>query len=441
MKRRIFSTVTMAVATSFALAACSSPNEDTTSAEATTATSEAHDHNHDHEGHNHDAPGADDADLTEVSSLPQRVVLSHDKGLTTIDPATGEIVDEEKISGFHRLNPAGNTRHLYVSGKDGFTIFDTGAVTQPHGDHNHYYEKSPELTDNILPADKPGHVVQHDGKTALFDDGTGEITIFDNDELEDGTDTMRPAHIVTAESGDPHHGVAVPFKDGSYLTTVGTEDERHRIEYRSLDNEVLASTDDCPGIHGEAVAKGGNVAFGCTNGPIVFDVEAQEFHKVDANDIAKDGYQRSGNLAGSEDSPIVLGDNKTDEDADLERPTSVVLIDTTDYSMKTVELEDSYWFRSLGRTADGDGVVLTYDGYLNIIDVESGKVTDRIEVIKPWKEKDEWQQPGPILKVDGDIAYVTDAENKEFLMVDLQEGEVLTRTELDFAPVEMGIAR
>lgn len=132
----------MAVATSFALAACSSPNEDTTSAEATTATSEAHDHNHDHEGHDHDAPGADDANLTEVSSLPQRVVLSHDKGLTTIDPATGEIVDEEKISGFHRLNPAGNTRHLYVSGKDGFTIFDTGAVTQPHGDHNHYYEKS-----------------------------------------------------------------------------------------------------------------------------------------------------------------------------------------------------------------------------------------------------------------------------------------------------------
>ena len=146
-------------------------------------------------------------------------------------------------------------------------------------------------------------------------------------------------------------------------------------------------------------------------------------------------------MAGSENSPIVLGDNKTDEDADLERPTSVTLIDTRDYTVKKVDLEDSYWFRSLGRTEDGDGVVLTYDGFLNIIDVESGEVTDRIEVIKPWKEKDEWQQPGPILKVDGDIAYVTDAENKEFLMVDLKEGEVVTRTELDFAPVEMGLAK
>lgn len=439
MKRRIFSTVTMAVATSFALAACSSPDEDATSADQTTATSEATES--ESHGHDHDGPASDDAELTEVSSLPQRIVLSHDKGLTTIDPSTGEIVDEEEIKGFHRLNPAGDTRHLFVSGKDGFTIFDTGAVTQPHGDHNHYYEKSPELTDAILAAEKPGHVVQHDGKTALFDDDTGEITIFDIDELQDGTDSMRPTHLITAESGDPHHGVAVPFEDGSYLTTVGTEDERHRIEYRSLENEVLASTDDCPGIHGEAVAGGGNVAFGCTNGPVVFDVEDQEFHKVDASDFWTDGYQRSGNLAGSENSPIVLGDNKTDEDADLERPTSVTLIDTRDYTVKKVDLEDSYWFRSLGRTEDGDGVVLTYDGFLNIIDVESGEVTDRIEVIKPWKEKDEWQQPGPILKVDGDIAYVTDAENKEFLMVDLKEGEIVTRTELDFAPVEIGLAK
>lgn len=85
MKRRIFSTVTMAVATSFALAACSSPDEDATSAQETTSTSEANDH--DHDGHDHDGPDADDADLTEVSSLPQRVVLSHDKGLTTIDPS------------------------------------------------------------------------------------------------------------------------------------------------------------------------------------------------------------------------------------------------------------------------------------------------------------------------------------------------------------------
>ena len=111
MKRRIFSTVTMAVATSFALAACSSPDEDATGAQETTATSEAHDH--DNEGHDHDGPDADDADLTEVSSLPQRVVLSHDKGLTTIDPSTGEIVAEEEISGFHRLNPAGNTTCMF----------------------------------------------------------------------------------------------------------------------------------------------------------------------------------------------------------------------------------------------------------------------------------------------------------------------------------------
>ncbi|MCA1387108.1 hypothetical protein I6F34_40800, partial [Bradyrhizobium sp. BRP05] len=40
-------------------------------------------------------------------------------------------------------------------------------------------------------------------------------------------------------------------------------------------------------------------------------------------------------------------------------------------------------------------------------------------VIEPWKEKDEWQEPGPILKVAGNTAYVTDAEAQKLVAVDL----------------------
>ena len=41
-----------------------------------------------------------------------------------------------------------------------------------------------------------------------------------------------------------------------------------------------------------------------------------------------DGYGRIGNQAGTEASPYVLGDYKTDKDAELERPTRVSIIDT-----------------------------------------------------------------------------------------------------------------
>ena len=84
--------------------------------------------------------------------------------------------------------------------------------------------------------------------------------------------------------------------------------------------------------------------------------------------------------------------------------------------------------------------MLTYDGALQVIDVTSGEVTASIPAISPWTEKDEWQQPGPILKAAGDRAYITDAEAKELVVIDLDEGSVVARHDLDVAPVEMAIA-
>ena len=174
-----------------------------------------------------------------------------------------------------------------------------------------------------------------------------------------------------------------------------------RITFKPGDT-VAAETDACPGSHGEAVvestAKGDVVVVGCTDGPVVYRDGA--FYKVPV----EDAYSRSGNLAGSEHSPIVLGDYKVDKDAELERPTRVALIDTRAASLRTLDLGSSYWFRSLARGPHGEGLVLTYDGALQVIDVAAGDVTATIPAIQTWEEKPEWQQPGPILKVAGERA-------------------------------------
>ncbi|QEH94532.1 hypothetical protein FV141_00360 [Dermacoccus abyssi] len=116
-----------------------------------------------------------------------------------------------------------------------------------------------------------------------------------------------------------------------------------------------------------------------------------------------------------------------------------VHIDSRNGSLTTVELGSSYWFRSLARGPEGEGLVLTYDGKVNVIDVETGKVTKRIGAIKPWKEKKDWQEPGPAIKVAGDKAYVTDAENKELVVIDLESGKVAKRISLANTPVEMAV--
>src|SRR5699024_9777865 len=119
------------------------------------------------------------AERTEVGALTPRIVLAHDGGVTTLDSADGSELASAELEGYVRLNPSGDGRHVAVRAEDSFTFYDTGLEAQAHGDHVHYYEQPPGLTDLALEAPQPGHVVPHGERTALFADGTGAITTID----------------------------------------------------------------------------------------------------------------------------------------------------------------------------------------------------------------------------------------------------------------------
>ena len=59
-----------------------------------------------------------------------------------------------------------------------------------------------------------------------------------------------------------HHGVAVPLDDGGMVTSVGTDDERTGAQVLDADGEVVATSTQCPGVHGEGTAEGEIVVFG-----------------------------------------------------------------------------------------------------------------------------------------------------------------------------------
>ncbi|WP_222842726.1 hypothetical protein [Buchananella hordeovulneris] len=378
------------------------------------------------------APEVDSAgQRQEVAALTPRIVLAADGGLTTLDAETGEVVATIPRPGFLRLNDAGDGRHVLVSDSDQFLVFDTGLEAEKHGDHYHYYQEAPKLTETSYPAPKAGHVVTHGNKTVLFADGDGSVQVIDSATVADPQ-----AQVSKFQADSPHHGVAVALTDGSLFVTQGTEEERKTVQVRK-DNQVTAETTDCPGSHGEAAAaptaNGDVIVIGCTNGPVVYRDGA--FHKV----AVADAYARSGNLAGSEASPLVLGDYKVDKDAEQERPTRVAIIDAHHDTLQLVDLGSSYWFRSLGRGPNGEGLVLTYDGHLQVIDMAGAAVTKKIPVISPWEEKQNWQEPGPILRVRGDKAYVTDAVKNELVVVDLTSQEVRSRFPLAAPAVEMTV--
>ncbi|MDQ7806846.1 zinc metallochaperone AztD [Amycolatopsis sp. A133] len=345
------------------------------------------------------------------AAITEPVAVTHDGGITVLDGKTLKVAEDIPLDGFNRLNPAGDDRHLLVSTSTGFRVLELTTAT---------------LTDKEFKAAKPGHVVRHAGKTVLFADGTGEVTVVDPQTIGHG-----PLPAPLYKTPEPHHGVAVELANGELVTTIGNEDSRPGIAVLGKDRREITRNDQCPGVHGEAAARGEAVVIGCETGALIY--RDGKITKV----ASPDPYGRIGNQAGSDVSPITLGDYKVDRDAELERPTRVSLIDTEKATLRLVDLGVSYTFRSLARGPRGEALVLGTDGRIHVLDPVTGSVVRKIAVTGAWQEPLEWQQPRPAIFVRGGTAYVTDPGKKEIHSVDLESGTKTATGALPDVPNEI----
>jgi len=346
------------------------------------------------------------------------IVLTYDGGLLTLDQDL-RVVADDAIDGFTRVNPAGDGRHVLVTVPDGFGVLDTAA--------------DPALTDAVFPADTGGHAVVHGDKTALFADGTGDVTVFEHDDLDGASlpDTE------TTESEAAHHGVAIALEDGTLLTTIGTEESRSGVRALDEDGEEIARSEVCPDVHGEGAVQGEVAVFGCTDGALVYDDGA--FTKIDA----PTEYGRTGNLFTTETSSVAVGDYNDDPDSEGYLLHQVALVDAAsgDYRLADMPEGVGFTFRDLARGPGDEAVVLGSDGALHTFDETTGEHLESFDVIDAWEGPVEWQDAHPALKVVGDVAYVTDPAERKVHAVDLTSGEVVASSdELPGVPNEIAVA-
>lgn len=361
----------------------------------------------------------------ERASATPRLALSYDGGVLVVDATTLNPLADIPVEGFVRLNPAGNGRHVLVSQADGFAVLDMGTWTDAHGDHGHHYTAAPAMTDIRFGGIEPGHVVHHDGMLTLFSDGTGAVDVVDPDALLDGERTVGTVTTTTA-----HHGVAVTRADGSTVVSVGDAETRSGVRILDEGGKEIGSHGECPGLHGEAAA-GEVLTFGCEDGLLM--VRGDEIQKLPS----PDPYGRIGNQAGHATSPVILGDYKTDPDAELERPQRFTLTNTDTGMLTVVPLTASYSFRSLDRGPAGEAVILGTDGALHVFDPSSARLVARHEVIGSWTEPDEWQSAMPNLHVQDGTAYVSDPAARRLVAVRLADGTVVAERTLDHPTIEL----
>ncbi|MEV7317815.1 zinc metallochaperone AztD [Streptomyces microflavus] len=344
-------------------------------------------------------------DATPAVAVKEPLVATFDGGLYILDGESLKLARTIDLPGFNRVNPAGDKDHVMVSTDSGFRVLD--ATDQA-------------LTDIEYKGAKPGHVVRHAAKTVLFTDGTGEVNVFDPTALSSG---KKPSGR-TYTSAEAHHGVAIELADGKLVSTLGTEEKRTGALVLDRNNKEIARSEDCPGVHGEAAAKNEAVGVGCEDGILIY--KGGTFTKIDS----PDDYGRIGNQAGSDTSPVLLGDYKTDADAELERPTRVSLIDTEKKKLRLVDLGTSYSFRSLARGPHGEALVLGTDGAIHVIDPDTGKIKKKIPVVGDWQEPLDWQQARPTLFVRGHVAYVSEPGKKALHAIDVETGKKITSVTL-----------
>ncbi|NDZ62881.1 zinc metallochaperone AztD [Streptomyces cyaneofuscatus] len=345
------------------------------------------------------------ASATPAVAIQEPLVATFDGGLYILDGESLKLAATIDLPGFNRVNPAGDKDHVVVSTDSGFRVLD--ATDQA-------------LTGIEYKGAKPGHVVRHAAKTVLFTDGTGEVDVFDPTALSGG---KKPAGR-TYTSAEPHHGVAIELADGKLVSTLGTEEKRTGALVLDRNNKEIARNEDCPGVHGEAAAKNEAVALGCEDGVLIY--QDGEFTKIGS----PDDYGRIGNQAGSDASPVLLGDYKTDPEAELERPTRVSLIDTEKKKLRLVDVGTSYSFRSLARGPHGEALVLGTDGAIHVIDPATGRIEKKIPAVSEWQEPLDWQQARPTLFVRGHIAYVSEPGKKALHAIDIEAGKKLTSVTL-----------
>ncbi len=337
------------------------------------------------------------ASAAPAAAVRNPLVATFDGGLYILDGESLKLARTIELPGFNRVNPAGDEDHVIVSTADGFRVLNATGQT---------------LTDIEYKGAKPGHVVRHAGRTVLFTDGTGEVNVFDPADLSSG----KKPEGRTYTSAEAHHGVAIELANGELLTTLGTEEKRTGALVLDKNDKEIARNENCPGVHGEAAARNEAVAVGCEDGILIY--KDGTFTKIDA----PDDYGRIGNQAGSDTSPVLLGDYKTDPEAELERPTRVSLIDTETKKLRLVDLGTSYSFRSLARGPHGEALVLGTDGALHVIDQDTGRIERKIPVVGEWQEPLDWQQARPTLFVRDHTAYVSDPGKKTLHAVDLETG-------------------
>ncbi|OEI68831.1 hypothetical protein [Curtobacterium sp. ER1/6] len=380
---RLATTTAIAAALAITATACSTGGSTGPAADGPTGTAKPHGY----------VAGASEAQEPQV-----RLLAVSATGATAVhDLLTGETTDLDRVDAPEHAATDG--RFLVTSTDDRTTIVDGGSWTVDHGDHTHYYAARPRVVDTI---DGGGPVEVHSSETmtTITWPERGEAVVLDRAALGQGE---------VEETTRVDATVLLPF--GEQLVA-GDGDV---VRLLDADGEPTGTEQACADAAGGIVTRAGAMV-GCADGAVVVGDDGGT-----AVVALPAGAERPTAFSARSGRPTVAG---------LAGDRGAWLLDVREGTWRLVETERP--LRAVTAVDDEDEHVVGVDdqGQVVVVTASTGAVATTEPLLDPAAE--------PLLQLDAQRAYVTDASGEQVHEVDFADGARVARSiELPEAPVAL----
>lgn len=342
--------------------------------------------------------------------------------VTALDLETGAAIATFPLAGPASLYTADGAVFAVQGAANQVSAINAGIAVDDHGDHGDIEVTAPVLVDAVLSGEKPAHFVEHDGKVAMFFDGSGLVNLFSAHAW------AHEGELVTTEidSGTAHHGVAIPWGDYTLVSVANADDEkkpRLGLDVLDADGNRVGETHPCPDLHGEA-ASGNMVIVGCGDGLLVVSGSGvPEVEKIDYSGLPEG---KVATLIGGQGLQYFLGNYGADK---------VVIVDPAEAEpYRLVDLPTRRVHFVTDPIRPKFAYIFTEDGQLRQLDVTSGELVRSVTVTEPYSMDGEWSLPRPRLAVAGDVIAVTDPVAGKVHLVDAESFEITRDLAVDGLP-------
>lgn len=184
-----------------------------------------------------------------------------------------------------RIYPTKSGRYAFAVSTDADTVhlFDGGIYYEDHEGHPDLVEDPLTKLPIDLAGDRPVHLVVAQKWAAIFYDGSGDILMLNEHQLEEQGAAYAPPRINVG----PHHGAAVPFDHDLFAVSIPHPEYTPDTEVRDyilpigaeivdVTGAVLHREESCPGLHGDA-GNGTTAVFGCIGGAMYLEAHDNQF--------------------------------------------------------------------------------------------------------------------------------------------------------------------